>query len=170
MCINAFFAARFQTDLRRQWIAAGYYCFPIKSTAPPISSPVSPCSQVTRLASVLERLSFSDDALRSIFFPKMSRDTSYMTYVMSFSWKNRSCSVVSAWTSPFHFHYFPTIYLLSWSFKLYITKWCFYLIVGVVLIRRTKLFRVVSMCLLSQFSFVLFSKQVNSGLDGDTAL
>ena len=74
---------------------------------------------MTRLASVLERLSFSDDALRSIFFPKMSRDTSYMTYVMSFSWKNRSCSVVSAWTSPFHFHYFPTIYLLSWSFKLY---------------------------------------------------
>ena len=42
-----------------------------------------------------------------------------MTYVMSFSWKNRSCSVVSAWTSPFHFHYFPTIYLLSCSFKLY---------------------------------------------------
>ena len=116
MCINAFFAARFQTDLRRQWIAAGLLLFSHKKYR---SLYLVCLSQVTRLASVLERLSFSDDALRSIFFPKMSRDTSYMTYVMSFSWKNRSCSVVSAWTSPFHFHYFPTIYLLSWSFKLY---------------------------------------------------
>lgn len=42
-----------------------------------------------------------------------------MTYVMTFSWKNRSSSVVSAWTNPFHFHYFRTIYIISWSFKLY---------------------------------------------------
>ena len=27
MCINAFFAARFETDLRRQWIAAGLLLF-----------------------------------------------------------------------------------------------------------------------------------------------
>ena len=27
MCINPFFAARFETDLRRQWIAAGLLLF-----------------------------------------------------------------------------------------------------------------------------------------------
>ena len=60
-----------------------------------------------------------------------------MTYVMSFSWKNRSCSVVSAWTSPFHFHYFPAIYMDSLGVSNCITKWCFYFIVGAVLIRLT---------------------------------
>ena len=119
MCINAFFAARFQTDLRRQWIAAGLLLFSHKKYR---SLYLVSCLSLflgDASGEWVERLSFSDDALRSIFFPKVFRDTSYMTYVMSFSWKNRSCSVVSAWNSPFHFHYFPTIYILSWSFKLY---------------------------------------------------
>lgn len=165
MCINAFFATSFETDLRSQWIASGLLLFSHKtyrslylvSNFPLLLGdasgecplPTTQCALFSSRKCLVTRLD--------------------MTYVMSFSWKNRSCSVVSAWASPFHFHYFPTIFTLSWSFKLYnevvflLNRWSSFNTSN----SSSDYFRYVFSY---RFSFVIFSKQVNSGLDGDTAL
>ena len=77
MCINAFFASSFETDLRSQWIASGLLLFSHKTyrslyLVSNISLLLGDASgECLRL-----RLSFSDDAMRSVFLPKVSRDTS----------------------------------------------------------------------------------------------
>ena len=120
MCINAFSAARFETDLRRQWISAGLLMFSHKKVPLPLSRLQSLLVLRWRVWRVSWRGCPFPTTHCALFSSRKCLVTRLdMTYVMSFSWKNRSCSVVSAWTSPFHFHYFPTIYLLSWSFKLY---------------------------------------------------
>ena len=76
MCVNAFFAARFETDLRRQWIAAGLLLFSHKKyrslyLVPSLSLFLGDASGECLGEVVLFR---RRTAL--YFLPKMSRDTS----------------------------------------------------------------------------------------------
>lgn len=139
MCINAFFAARFETDLRRQWIAAGLLLFSHKK----YRSLYLVSSLSLFLGDGSGECHWRGCPFPTTHCPLFSSRKCLVTrldinYVMSFSWKNRSCSVVSARTSPFHFHYFNFLqFTYSLGVSNCITKWCFHLTVGVVLLRLT---------------------------------